>query len=113
MTSGMRPLFKTVKAHEATTVRPFENEHISARGFCRIRQWGPIWQITAEPVDPPEFLRQLAVEQASILKPISPLQVARYFKVHATEGPWGRRLEHRNAQTAQLGRVPDDGTTPS
>ena len=80
MVSGMRPLFKTVKAHEATTVRPFEDEHITTRSFCRILQWGPIWQITAQPADPPEFLKEFAIEQASTLSPLGAAQVAKYFK---------------------------------
>ena len=123
MTSGMRPLFKTVKAHEATTVRPFEDEHISARGFCRIRQWGPIWQITAEPVDPPDFLRQLAVEQASILKPISPLQVARYFKsmprrAHGADGWSIEMLKQLNLEECQtmvqlFHRIEQSGDIPN
>ena len=123
MISGMRPLFKTVKAHEATTVRPFEDEHISARGFCRIRQWGPIWQITAEPVDPPDFLRQLAVEQASILKPISPLQVARYFKsmprrAHGADGWSIEMLKQLNLEECQtmvqlFHRIEQSGDIPN
>ena len=107
MTSGMRPLFKTVKSHEATTVRPFEDEHISTRSFCRILQWGPVWQITAEPADPPGFLRQLAIEQESHLKPISTGQLVRYFRsmpqrAHGADGWSIDMLKQLNEEECQI-----------
>ena len=77
--------------------KPLQSGHLRMStflpaAFAGFRQWGPIWQITAEPVDPPDFLRQLAVEQASILKPISPLQVARYFKSMPRRAHGGRTV---------------------
>ena len=39
----MRPLFRTVKSHEATTVRPFGHVEPGLRPFLRFIQWQEIW----------------------------------------------------------------------
>ena len=80
MEGGMRTLFKAIKAQEATTVRPFESEHITARSMCRVQQWAGIWQITADAQKPPESLKAKAIQQAGTLKPISGAQAKKFFK---------------------------------
>ena len=40
---SMRPLFRTVKSHEVTTVRPFGHVEPGLRPFLRFIQWQEIW----------------------------------------------------------------------
>ena len=91
MAGGMRALFKAVKTQEATTARPFESEHITARSMCRVQQWAGIWQITSDVQVPPASLKAKAIQQAMTLNPISGVQAKKFFakmplKAHGPDG---------------------------
>ena len=43
---SLRPLFRTVKSHELTTVRPFGHVEPGLRPYLRFLQWQEIWGAT-------------------------------------------------------------------
>ena len=85
---GMRPLFKSVKAEEMITVRPFLDAPVQERIYLRWRQWYDLWS-HPEGVDPDllSSLKSLALEQARQLKPIDLKSAVSFFRKIPSKAP--------------------------
>ena len=85
---GMRPLFKSVKAEEMITVRPFLDAPVQERIYLRWRQWYDLWS-HPEGVDPDllSSLKSLALEQARHLKPIDLKSAVSFFRKIPSKAP--------------------------
>ena len=85
---SMRPLFRTVKSHEATTVRPFGHVEPGLRPFLRFIQWQEIWGASDCAIERVmQKARQLAVEEAKDLKPLSGIDYLRRFRRLPNKAP--------------------------
>ena len=85
---GMRPLFRSVKADESVTVRPFLQAPVQERIYLRWRQWFDLWT-QPKGVDPELLLelKRLAMEQAKVLPPISLERAVKFFRKMPTKAP--------------------------
>ena len=85
---GMRPLFKSVKAEEVITIRPFLDAPVQERIYLRWRQWYDLWS-HPDGVDPNlmSSLKSLALEQASHLKPIDLGSAVSFFRRVPSKAP--------------------------
>ena len=89
---SMRPLFRTVKSHEATTVRPFGHVEPGLRPFLRFIQWQEIWGATDSAIEKVmQFSQQQAKEEAKELKALTGQDYLRKFRKlpNKTPGPDG------------------------
>ena len=89
---SMRPLFRTVKrtvkSHEATTVRPFGHVEPGLRPFLRFIQWQEIWGASDCAIDRVmQRSRQNAVEAAKDLKTLSGNDYFRRFRRLPNKAP--------------------------
>ena len=69
LSSGMGPVYRSIKSHEQTLSRPFRDQSALARAYCRMEFWSSIWDATVLPGPtgfPPErlALRAEAARQA-------------------------------------------------
>ena len=77
---SMRPLFRTVKSHEATTVRPFGHVEPGLRPFLRFIQWQEIWGASDCAIERVmQLSQQKAKEEAKELKVLSGKDYFRRF----------------------------------
>ena len=85
---GMRPLFKSVKAEEMITVRPFLDAPVQERIYLRWRQWYDLWSHPAGvDLDLLSSLKSLAIEQARHLKPIDLRSAVSFFRKIPSKAP--------------------------
>ena len=69
---SLRPIYSSIKAHEAQVVRPFLDRPFELRPYLKFCQWQNIWGSSGDFVDPviPQ-LRQQAILEAEKLAPVS------------------------------------------
>ena len=85
---SMRPLFRTIKSHEATTVRPFGHVEPGLRPFLRFIQWQTIWGATDSAIERVMPLsQQKAKEEAKELKFLSGKDYFRRFRKLPNKAP--------------------------
>ena len=85
---GMRPLFKSVKAEEVITIRPFLDAPVQERIYMRWRQWFDLWSHPAGvDLDLLSSLKSLALEQARHLQPIDLGSAVSFFRKVPTKAP--------------------------
>ena len=80
LSSGMGPVYRSIKSHEQTLSRPFRDQSALARAYCRMEFWSNIWDATVLPGQTsfsPErlALRAEASQQARGLAPLTFEQV--------------------------------------
>ena len=80
LSSGMGPVYRSIKSHEQTLSRPFRDQSALARAYCRMEFWSSIWDATVLPGQTgfsPErlALRAEASQQARGLVPLTFEQV--------------------------------------
>ena len=84
----MRPLFRTVKSHEATTIRPFGHVEPGLRPFLRFIQWQEIWGASDSAIERVMPLsQQKAKEEAKELKVLSGKDYFRRFRKLPNKAP--------------------------
>ncbi|CAE7221705.1 unnamed protein product [Symbiodinium sp. CCMP2592] len=85
---GMRPLFKSVRAEEVITIRPFLEAPVQERIYLRWRQWFDLWSHPAGvDQDLLATLRVAAVEQAHSIAPIPLDKAVAFFKKLPSKAP--------------------------
>ena len=85
---GMRPLFKSVKAEEMITVRPFLDAPVQERIYMRWRQWYDLWSHPeGVDLDLLSSLKSLALEQARRLKPLDLKSAVSFFRKVPSKAP--------------------------
>ncbi|CAE7770113.1 unnamed protein product [Symbiodinium sp. CCMP2592] len=85
---GMRPLFRSVKAEEVVTVRPFLDAPVQERIDLRWRHWFELWSHPAGvDRDLLASLKHAAQEQARLLHPIDLERAVRFFKKVPAKAP--------------------------
>ncbi|CAE7315095.1 unnamed protein product [Symbiodinium sp. CCMP2592] len=85
---GMRPLFRSVKAEEVVTVRPFLDAPVQERIYLRWRHWFELWSHPAGvDRDLLASLKHAAQEQARLLHPIDLERAVGFFKKVPTKAP--------------------------
>ena len=85
---SMRPLFRTVKSHEATTVRPFGHVEPGLRPFLRFIQWQEIWGATDSAIEKVmQLSQQQAKEEAKELKALTGQDYLRKFRKLPNKAP--------------------------
>ena len=111
---SMRPLFRTVKSHEATTVRPFGHVEPGLRPFLRFIQWQEIWGATDSAIEKVMPLsQQKAKEEAKELKALTGQDYLRKFRKlpNKAPGPDGWTVQVLRALPLQ-GRPQPNGPSP-
>ncbi|CAE7557169.1 unnamed protein product [Symbiodinium sp. CCMP2592] len=85
---GMRPLFRSVKAEEVVTVRPFLDAPLQERIYLRWRHWFELWSHPAGvDRDLLASLKHAAQEQARLLHPIDLERAVGFFKKVPAKAP--------------------------
>ena len=100
---SLKPIYRSIKAHEAQVVRPFLDRPFELRPYLKFCQWQKIWGSSGDYVDPviPQ-LRLQAIQAAETLAPISFNKVHKVVKTLSKKAPgpdgWTngllRRLPH-------------------
>ena len=85
---SMRPLFRTVKSHEATTVRPFGHAEPGLRPFLRFIQWQEIWGASDCAIERVmQQSQQKARDEAKELKALTGQDLLRRFRRLPNKAP--------------------------
>ncbi|CAE6956212.1 unnamed protein product [Symbiodinium sp. CCMP2592] len=85
---GMRPLFKSVRAEEVITIRPFLEAPVQERIYLRWRQWFDLWShLAGVDQDLLATLRVAAVEQAHNIAPMPLDKAVAFFKKLPSKAP--------------------------
>ncbi|CAE7770088.1 unnamed protein product [Symbiodinium sp. CCMP2592] len=80
LSAGMEPVYRALKSHKQTLVRPFRDQSALVRAYCRMEFWSRIWDAS---IVPPQLhlsaerlaLRAEALQQAQDLSSLSWEQV--------------------------------------
>ena len=85
---SLRPIYRSIKAHEAQVVRPFLNKPFEIRPYLKFCQWQKIWGSSGDFVDPviPE-LRQQAIVESGRLAPVTFNSLHRVLKTLPKKAP--------------------------
>ena len=85
---SLRPIYRSIKAHEAQVVRPFLNKPFEIRPYLKFCQWQKIWGSSGDFVDPviPE-LRQQAIVESGRLAPVTFNSLRRVLKTLPKKAP--------------------------
>ena len=85
---SLKPIYRSIKAHEAQVVRPFLDRPFELRPYLKFCQWQKIWGSSGDFVDPvvPE-LRLQAVQEAETLAPVSFNKVHKVVKTLSKKAP--------------------------
>ena len=85
---SLRPIYRSIKAHEAQVVRPFLNKPFEIRPYLKFCQWQKIWGSSGDFVDPviPE-LRQQAIVESGRLAPVTFSSLHRVLKTLPKKAP--------------------------
>ena len=85
---SLRPIYRSIKAHEAQVVRPFLNKPFEIKPYLKFCQWQKIWGSSGDFVDPviPE-LRQQAIVESGRLAPVTFNSLHRVLKTLPKKAP--------------------------
>ena len=85
---SLRPIYRSIKAHEAQVVRPFLDRPFELRPYLQFCQWQKIWGSSGDLVDPviPQ-LRQQAIQEAEKLAPVSFNKLHKVVKTLCKKAP--------------------------
>ena len=85
---SLRPLFRTVKSHELTTVRPFGHVEPGLRPYLRFLQWQEIWGATDCAIERVmQVSQQRAKEEAKKLMALSGQDYFQRFRKLPNKAP--------------------------